>query len=109
MDKKNLETEFTEKMKNGMKVIGTCKCGGAIFISTVCEKEHTFNYYCTVCGSVGDVRFPKSGDYFNISPDLDNPIKLLIDENEKAGRTITDEMIENTPISPYVNKGQGSL
>ena len=103
------EKDFIKKLETGLKVIGTCKCGGALFVSTICEKSHLFNYYCTTCGSVGDVRFPKSGDYFNISPDLDNPIKLLLDENKKAGREISDEEIENTKVSSYVNMGQGSL
>ena len=98
-----------EKMANGMKLIGTCKCGCATFVSTVCEKPHIFNYYCTICGSVGDVRFPKNGDDFKLTEENDNPIKLLIAINEAAGRKISDETIENTPISPYVNKGQGSL
>lgn len=98
-----------EKLETGMKLIGRCKCGCATFISTVCEKPHIFNYYCTICGSVGDVRFPKKGDEFNLNEKDDNPIKLLISLNEAAGRKISDEAIENTPISPYVNKGQGAL
>ena len=79
------------------------------FISTVCEKPHIFNYYCTICGSVGDVRFPKKGDEFNLTEENDNPIKLLISLNSAAGRNITDDIIENTPISPYVNQGQGAM
>lgn len=100
---------FKEKMANGLKLVGHCKCGNALFISTICEKEHIFNAYCTVCGSVSDVRFPKVGDDFNLTTELNNPIKLLVDINKNAGRKITDEMIENTPISPYVNQGQGAL
>jgi len=100
---------FKEKMETGFKLIGRCKCGNALFISTICKKEHIFNAYCTVCGSVSDVRFPKIGDEFNVNTELDNPIKLLVKLNNDAGRKITDEMIENTPISPYVNKGQGAL
>lgn len=98
-----------EKMANGMKLIGTCKCGCATFVSTVCEKPHIFNYYCTVCGSVGDVRFPKKGDSFKTTEALDNPIKLLVSLNETMGRKVTDKMIEETPISSYVNHGQGGL
>jgi hypothetical protein len=98
-----------EKLQNGLKIVGKCKCGNALFISTVCEKKHIFNYYCTICGSVGDVRFPKTGDSFNTTAEDDNPIKLLISLNEKDGRNITDEQIETTPISDYVNKGQGAL
>lgn len=100
---------FSEKLTKGLKLIGKCKCGNALFISTICEKPHIFNAYCTVCGSVSDVRFPKVGDEFNITKEDDNPIKLLIKINKDAGRNITDEMIENTPISPYVNNGQGAL
>ena len=94
-----------EKLETGMKVVGGC----ATFISTVCEKPHIFNYYCTICGSVGDVRFPKKGDEFNLTEENDNPIKLLISLNSAAGRNITDDIIENTPISPYVNQGQGAM
>ena len=35
--------------------------------------------------------------------------KLLISLNSAAGRNITDDIIENTPISPYVNQGQGAM
>ena len=108
MNKKELD-KYSKKLINGLKVIGQCKCGGAIFVSTTCEKEHLFNYYCSVCGSVGDVRFPKSGEFFNHTPDERNPIQLLIKHNEDAGREISDETIEKTPVSPYVNEGQGSL
>lgn len=98
-----------EKIKTGLKLIGRCKCGNALFISTICEKEHIFNAYCTTCGSVSDVRFPKAGDEYNVTKEYDNPIKLLIKLNEDAGRKITDEMVENTSVSPYVNIGQGAM
>ena len=39
---------FKEKMETGFKLIGRCKCGNALFISTICKKEHIFNAYCTV-------------------------------------------------------------
>ena len=58
---------------------------------------------------ISDVRFPKVGDDFNLTTELNNPIKLLVDINKNAGRKITEEMIENTPISPYVNQGQGAM
>ena len=98
-----------EKLETGLKIVGHCKCGCALMISTVSEKPHMFNYYCTICGSVGDVRFPKKGDSFNLTEENDNPIKLLVALNAADGRKISDEAIESTPVSSYVNKGQGAL
>lgn len=100
---------LNEKLQTQLKIVGRCRCGNALFISTFCQKAHLFNYYCTTCGSVGDIRFPKSGDEFNLTQEFDNPIKLLVGIMASDGRKVPDKTIEDTPISPYVNKGQGNL
>ena len=91
------------------RIIGVCRCGGDLTIDINSNIDGIFNYYCDVCKSVGDVRFPKRGDYFNESLELDNPIKIVISEYNNIGKEITDDNVENIPISALVNNRQGSL
>ena len=104
--------KLAEKMVKDFGYMGECKCGGPLTIYLKSNPENRFNCYCTQCGSVSDVRFPKEGDEYveDISSGITNPIRLLISMyKEHCDYDITDEEIEKTPISPVVNKIHGDF
>jgi hypothetical protein len=91
---------FTEKLFP----IGKCRCGGDISSYVASELENVFNAYCLNCGSVSDIRFPKSGDRYYWSPG--QTMKAIQDARVECGLVTPD--LESHPVSQNVNEKHGS-
>ena len=105
---------YNEQLKiiESLTPVGECKCGGVLAVLLASKPENRFNVYCgghPHCNSVSDIRFPKPGDDYYVKNN-ESPVAMLCRiYQEKQGVNITDEEIENTPISPIVNKEHGDL
>jgi hypothetical protein len=50
--------------------VGSCICeGGSLFLYLASNPENIFNIYCTNCEKVYDVRDPRDGPIFFVSPE----------------------------------------
>lgn len=107
-DEKRAQKTFKE-ISESMAYLGECQCGGHLITFTSVPAKYRFTIYCTECGSVSDIRFPKAGDVFNVKDD-EHPINLL-DRifNAQRGSHIPEYEIQNTPISENVNDKHGAI
>jgi len=48
--------------------VGSCTCGGTLFLYLGSEGDNVKNIYCTDCHSVLDVFHPKDGPIFFVGP-----------------------------------------
>jgi hypothetical protein len=55
--------------------VGSCTCGGTLFLYLNSDDENVFNIYCTECHEIRDVREPKDGPIFWVTPQ--NQLKVL--------------------------------
>src|SRR5574344_2039007 len=69
-------SKFVKKVLDNIAVVGECQCGGHLIVSLKSNKTNKFDVYCTDCGSISDIRFPKSGDSYFITKDQ-HPVDLL--------------------------------
>lgn len=105
---------YDEQLKiiDTLTPVGECKCGGMLTVLLASKPENRFNVYCggpIHCNSISDIRFPKAGDDYFVQ-NGESPVAMLCRlYEEKQGVNISDEEIENTPISPIVNKEHGDL
>lgn len=89
--------------------MGTCRCGGCLNAYLGSKPENRFNVYCSQCGSISDVRTPKSGDAYILN-EGENPLKVLIKGYKQfKNYEITDAEIKETPISAVVNEIHGEV
>ena len=109
MGNKTNNDKKIEKKLESIRCLGNCQCGGSLIISVLAPKTERFTVSCIDCGSVSDVRFPKTGDVYVVKGSDDSPLKLLCRVYEDECITITDSDIENTPVSKSVNDLHGSL
>lgn len=103
------EEKIVKKILDNLIYLGECRCGGHIVSSTNNPKTERFTVYCTECGSVSDVRFPKKGDMYNLATAEETPLKLLIRLYETKKYYITENDVLETPISKDVNKLHGEV
>jgi len=100
------------KLYESLTMVGECKCGGTLTVLLDSKPENRFNVYCggpIHCNSISDIRFPKAGDEYFVE-NGESPVAMLCRlYKEKKSVNISDEEIENTPISPIVNKEHGDL
>lgn len=114
MNKKEKE-QYYKNLKDyeeNLVLVGQCRCGSPLCVYLKSEPERIFNVYCggkESCESISDIRFPKNGDTYFVK-NGESTIKLLCNiYKDKKDIDITDEQIENTPISPLVNEKHGSM
>lgn len=75
--------------------IGSCSCGGTLFLYLDSKPENRFTIYCTDCNRTYDVRYPKEGPIFFVKPGMQ--MKVLEEAyGAEEIRRLLDERTEDT-------------
>lgn len=97
-------TKIFREIASHLSLIGTCHCGKPLFCY-LRDTDHPFNAYCLECGSITDVRFPKTGDSYKTEKVAPTPVDIIkVLYNNNTDFKVTDDLVKSLPIDTDVNE-----
>ena len=84
----NRVMEMAHDIADDVFPVGACKCEGTLFLYLKSEDENLFKIRCTDCDEEHDVRDPKDGVTFYVSPMKQMSILKIEYGEERVGRLV---------------------
>lgn len=75
--------------------VGSCNCGGTLFLYLKSEDENVFKIRCTKCDDELDVRFPRDDVSYILTPQKQMDLLVEAYGEERVSRLVNEDTVKD--------------